>query len=157
MNEAKLSLKTQAGSVLLEALIAILIFSIGILAIVGLQAAAVHASAEAKYRVDASFLAGQLVEQMRVSDRTPDKLKTNFASPNGELYRAWRGANSRPEAGTVLATLPGAAAHPPVVTIAPSSQVQMAGNTVTITIYWKAPHEPVTNKPHRYISVTQII
>lgn len=51
----------QSGSVLLEALIAILIFSAGILAIVGLQAAAMKNTTQAKARIDASLIADQRI------------------------------------------------------------------------------------------------
>jgi type IV pilus assembly protein PilV len=51
--------RRQRGATLLEALIAVLIFSIGILAIVGMQAMAVRVTTDAKYRADASFLASQ--------------------------------------------------------------------------------------------------
>lgn len=54
----------QQGVMLLEALISILIFSIGILAIIGLQAASIKMSSDAKYRSDASLLAGQYVSSM---------------------------------------------------------------------------------------------
>ena len=56
----------QRGSMLLEALIAILIFSMGILAIVGLQSSAVSFTTDAKYRTDACFLANQSIGQMWV-------------------------------------------------------------------------------------------
>ncbi len=55
---------SQSGAMLLEALIAILIFSLGILAIIGLQAQSIRNSAEAKYRSDASYLANQLIGRM---------------------------------------------------------------------------------------------
>ena len=51
----------QQGMALIEGLIAILIFSLGILGVVGLQAANVKQAADAKHRVDASFLANQTV------------------------------------------------------------------------------------------------
>lgn len=51
----------QSGIMMLEALIAILIFSLGILAIIGLQAQSIRNSSEAKYRADASFLANQVI------------------------------------------------------------------------------------------------
>ena len=47
----------QQGMALIEGLIAILIFSIGILSIVGLHAANLRQTTDAKYRTDASFLA----------------------------------------------------------------------------------------------------
>ena len=45
---------------LLEGLLAILIFSVGILALVALQATSVRATTDAKLRADASFMASQL-------------------------------------------------------------------------------------------------
>jgi len=54
----------QRGSMLLEALISILIFSIGILGIVGLQANSIKISSDAKYRSDASLLANQYLGSM---------------------------------------------------------------------------------------------
>lgn len=52
-------LKNQSGVVLLESLIAVLIFSLGILALVGLQAAMVTNTTASKYRADASYVAQQ--------------------------------------------------------------------------------------------------
>ena len=46
----------QSGVMLLEALIAILIFSLGILSLVALQATAVQLTSDAKYRTDATLL-----------------------------------------------------------------------------------------------------
>ena len=56
--------RAQRGVMLLEALIAILIFSVGILAVVGMQAVAIKDVAQSKYRSDASFLADSLLSQM---------------------------------------------------------------------------------------------
>ncbi len=47
----------QQGVVLIEAMVAILIFSIGVLAIVGLQASMIKNTADAKYRSEASYIA----------------------------------------------------------------------------------------------------
>lgn len=65
---------------LLEALIAILIFSIGILAIVALQAVSIKLAGDAKYRSDAALLAEEMLAQMWVSDRTPATLSALFAT-----------------------------------------------------------------------------
>jgi type IV pilus assembly protein PilV len=51
----------QQGAVLLEAMIAILIFSMGVLAIVGLQAAMIKNTADSKYRADASYIAQKMI------------------------------------------------------------------------------------------------
>ncbi|MBK8385246.1 MAG: hypothetical protein IPL11_06065 [Candidatus Accumulibacter sp.] len=59
--------KAQAGVMLLEALIGILIFSLGILSLVALQATSIQLTSDAKYRTDASLLANRLIGQMWAS------------------------------------------------------------------------------------------
>ena len=54
----------QQGVVLIEAMIAILIFSMGVLAIVGLQATMLKNTGDAKARADASYIAQQRLGQM---------------------------------------------------------------------------------------------
>lgn len=54
----------QEGVMLLEALVAILIFSIGILALVGLQATMIKSTADARYRSEASYVAQERIGQM---------------------------------------------------------------------------------------------
>jgi type IV pilus assembly protein PilV len=49
----------QKGAVLLEALIAVVIFSFGLLALAGLQAVMIKNTDDAKYRAEASFIAQQ--------------------------------------------------------------------------------------------------
>jgi type IV pilus assembly protein PilV len=57
-----LNLKSnQQGVVLLEALIAVLIFSMGILALVGLQATMIKSTTGSKFRSDASYIAQQRI------------------------------------------------------------------------------------------------
>jgi type IV pilus assembly protein PilV len=51
--------RDQQGVVLLESLIAILIFSMGILALVGLQAAMITNTSDARYRAEANYIAQQ--------------------------------------------------------------------------------------------------
>lgn len=54
----------QQGVVILEALIAILIFSLGILALVGLQAAMIKNTGASKYRLDASYIVQKRIGEM---------------------------------------------------------------------------------------------
>jgi type IV pilus assembly protein PilV len=56
--------ESQQGVVLLESLIAILIFSLGVLGIVGLQAAMIKNTTDAKFRSEASYIAQQTIGQM---------------------------------------------------------------------------------------------
>jgi len=51
----------QQGVVLIEAMIAILIFSMGVLAIVGLQATMVKNTSDSKYRAEAGYFAQQQI------------------------------------------------------------------------------------------------
>ena len=141
--------KNQSGVMLLEALIAILIFSMGVLGLVGMQAAAVNASRDAKYRADAGLLANQLIGQMWASKRDGAALQNNFSSTGSSpnAYSAW--------ATRVAATLPVPAAPTVVVTqgapVTPNTPP--TSSKVTITVNWQAPGGPVSN----YKVVVQVI
>ncbi len=63
----------QQGAVLIEAMVAILIFSLGVLAIVGLQANMIKNVDDAKYRSEASYIAQSRIAQMWAD---PDNLAT---------------------------------------------------------------------------------
>jgi type IV pilus assembly protein PilV len=152
--------RRQRGMLLIEALCAILIFSFGVLGMVGLQTSAASQSGDAKLRSDASELADKYIGQMWVSDRTPATLQAAFnSSPAGAAYTAWLG--SAATAGSVLATLPGvsASSNNPVVTFTTLPAGCVAPNCtsqVTIKMYWKAPHEKSADPVHQYIVTAQI-
>lgn len=79
--------KSQKGAVLLEALIAVLIFSFGILAISGLQGAMMKNTADATYRSEAAYVVQQ---QLGLMLSNPVGLGGNNKMPvktlpNGEL------------------------------------------------------------------------
>ena len=76
----------QQGVAIIEAMIAILIFSIGVLGIVGMQANMVKNTSESQYRAEAAFIAQQRIGLMWAD---PDNL-TNYL-----------------QAGTPLDELPG--------------------------------------------------
>jgi type IV pilus assembly protein PilV len=80
--------KAQQGVVLLEALIAILIFSLGVLGLVGLQATMIKSTSEAKFRSEASFIAQQKIGQMwadplALPDDLYDVVDISTLLPNG--------------------------------------------------------------------------
>jgi type IV pilus assembly protein PilV len=157
MKISKISAKThrlrgnQNGVMLLEAIISILIFSFGILAIVALQAAAIKNGGDAKYRSDASMLTNQLIGQMWADDRTAAALANNYASPNGVKYQAW--LNEIHASG-----LPGQVDNPPSIKISTITNNPIAGapettSIVTILIQWKAPND---KEVHKYSAVAHI-
>jgi type IV pilus assembly protein PilV len=114
----------QQGVMLIEALIAILLFSTGILAMIAMQGLAISYSADAKYRTDAAFFANELLGQMWV-DRA--NIGT-YAYPGGTApaLGPWK--------GRIDGMLPGTAANPPVI------NVDVATGAVDITIRWQAPN-----------------
>ncbi len=147
---------------LLEALISILIFSIGILAIVGLQAASVKMSSDAKYRSDASLLANQLVAQMWAdvasavaapSVCAANAFSVNEFAPYAGVYTGGGptgNANFDNWASAVAGALPNAAASAVVATtVSPSPCLggtqQNTSTNATITISWQAPGGDVHN------------
>lgn len=52
------------GSILIEVLVSVLIFAFGVLGLVGLQAAGVRATTDAKFRADASYIANKAISDM---------------------------------------------------------------------------------------------
>jgi type IV pilus assembly protein PilV len=114
--------KTQGGVILIEALIGILIFSIGILALIGMQAAAMKNTTDAKYRSEAAFLANQIIGQMW-ADRDNFKLYGDGGTHPPRVQ--WD--------ADVAALLPSAN---PSIKVDPAN-----GNQVTVVIQWRQPNE----------------
>jgi type IV pilus assembly protein PilV len=150
MKKPMISIKLQHGVMLLEALISILIFSIGILAVIALQANSIKLASDSKYRSDANLLANQLVGEMWVAHTSPTFV--GDFSTGGVRYLAW--ANS-----SVAATLPLTGVSAPTVTItqATIAAASTVSSTVDINIFWTVPGEsPGTASAHRYSTRTQI-
>lgn len=143
----------QSGFMLLEGLVAILIFSLGILALVSLQGTAVKQVTDAKYRADAGLLADQLLGMMWISDRTtPTSLQSSFDTTAGSSTTLTNWKTS------VASTLPGitTTVNQPTVTVIPSTGTSDSGSLVTVTIFWLAPSESATTAAHKYVTTTQI-
>lgn len=142
----------QGGFTLIEGLFAILIFSFGILALVAFQARSIKEIGDAKYRIDASMLASQLVGQMWSGDRTITTLQADYKTPDygggetiangGPKYQQW--------ANEVADALPQADTNRPTV-------VFNADNSITITVKWLAPGEPAGAPVHQYQTIAKII
>lgn len=137
----QMKLSKQDGVILLESLAAILVFSLGILALVALLGASVRDAASASYRTQASLLASQVIGQMWSGDKSNAALVANYTG-SGALYTTWQ--------GQVVKGLPGVdvavAATKPTITVD-------ASNNVVVTVYWKAPGETT---PHKYIAMARI-
>src|SRR2546426_12764713 len=85
MKTSSTSLHKQTGAYLLEALVGILIFALGVLGIVGLQAASLRTTTDSSLRAEAVFAASQLLGQMWADDET--KLDNYSNAVNGQPYK----------------------------------------------------------------------
>jgi type IV pilus assembly protein PilV len=106
----------QQGAVLIEAMVAILIFSLGVLAIVGLQGNMIKNVADSKYRSEASYIAQSRIAQMWADpDNLPTYIETN--TPISTLLPGGTRTVTSPVAGQYTVTVtwlqpgPGATTH----------------------------------------------
>jgi type IV pilus assembly protein PilV len=119
---------SQAGVMLIEALIGILIFSVGILALIGMQAAAMRSTTDAKYRSEAGFLTNQIIAQMWV-DRANLASYATSSAPAYAKRDDWVTEVARllPQGGALI-------------------EIGATPNTdlVTVTVSWTQPGEAQT-------------
>jgi type IV pilus assembly protein PilV len=139
----------QRGMMLLEALIGILIFSLGVLALVAMQSVSVSSVSNAKYRVEAAFYADEIIHKAWLEGSTDLTKVGAYVLPGGTNLQmfAWvtkiQGASG----------LPGATVYPP--TIAIRGVPGMAGpvTEMTVTVRWKAPDALL---PSNHVAVAYI-
>jgi len=136
------------GVMLIEALIAILIFSIGILAIVGMQGVAIKSVTQSKYRSEAAFLVNEMLSQMW--------------NDTGNLASyAYPGAGAVPARVTdwkarVDARLPGTA-DPNMAPTISITGANAQGATVQIVVWWRLPEEKAQGvDPHSYTVLASV-
>lgn len=129
---ARVAKGAQEGVMLIEALVAILIFSVGVVAVMGMQAVSIEQVTQAKYRLDASYLANQITGKMWTDiPNLATYQNPTCTSPN---CTAWL--------TTVQNTLP-----------AGTGTIAINGTLVTVTVKWQMPNETVQ---HQYVSVVNI-
>lgn len=124
-----------AGVVLIEVLVAMLIFMFGVLGLVGLQASLTRAQTDSKVRADAAYLASDMVGRLW-SDR---KHLGNYSSANcsaTQFCKDWQGkvASSLPNGATAVT-------------------VDVVSGNVTISISWTGPD----GQTHQYVTNTTIV
>jgi type IV pilus assembly protein PilV len=134
--------RSQQGAFLLEALIGILIFSLGILGIVGLQAQAIRFTNDAEYRAEAVYLANSLISQMW-SDRR-DTLRANYdSSVGGPKYTTFKADVQSRMLGAIFP------ADPVVKVDVTDGSLPLAvtktSSVVQVQIVWQLPGEPTAH------------
>jgi len=147
---------SRRGFVLIDALVAIVIFSIGIVGLVELQASAIQMTSAASYRLNAAMFADQVIAQMWAYD--PGQLSSDYVGSHGNggtKYTAW--LNSMDCTNTAHATgcLPGIPANPPSIQVVQQTITNSSNNQyqVTVTVNWQAPGD---SNAHSYVSITDI-
>lgn len=143
--------KAQSGSALIEALVALVVFSFGALALLGLQAASIKNSSDAKYRSEASYLANQIVAQMWV-DRSNIDAYEHFATGLVCSFTGSASANANVTgwATQISSLLPGVSAS--------RTQIQVTtpvANTkqVKVTVCWQTPQDSAARN---FVTTAQI-
>jgi type IV pilus assembly protein PilV len=132
----------QGGSALLEALIAILVFSFGVLGLIGILAASIRATNDARYRAEAANLANALIGDMWAT--AAGDLDPQFGAGGPKLV-AWQ--------GHVASQLPAASgANSPLIDLAqPGLSTQ--SRSIVVTVFWQMPGETVR---HQVLVTAQI-
>lgn len=121
------NLKSQSGVLLIEVMIAMLIFSFGLLGLAGLQAVSSQNSANAEERTRASMLANDIVSIMWVK-------KT--LNPTAEITTWQADVADSTKSGLNNAT----------------GGVSIAANVATITVTWKSQSKKSTENSNQYVT-----
>ena len=132
----------QKGSALMEAMVAILIFSFGVLGLIGILAASIRATNDARYRAEAANLANAVIGDMWAT--AAGDLDPQFGTGGPKLV-AWQNmvANQLPSASGDNA---------PVVDLAqPGLSAQ--SRSVVVTVFWQMPGETAR---HQVLITAQI-
>lgn len=130
----------QTGSYLLEALIAILIFSFGVLGLIGLLGSSIRITNDARYRSEAANLANAMIAEMWTM--TSADADTKFGSGGTRLV-AWQ--------DRAKALLPVPSSYEPTVVL--SDGLSSESRTVVVTVYWQLPGE---SERHQHLMTAQI-
>lgn len=126
------------GFMLLEVLVSILLFALGIVALVGLQGRSLMVTDDVQYRAEAIHLANAYVGKMWASGLSGTNLATRFSSPGGSEYTTFlnqvTGANGIPGAQAPVVIVANNRVTPTDLTT--GAAVTIPSVDVTITIRW---------------------
>lgn len=151
--------RQQAGMFLIEALVGIMLFMIGILGLVGLSAFAIAAQSDAQYRTEAANIASQITQEAWVNvDRTgatpqlrATALKTSLLTfrhnTSGEACNFSGNASGNTAVTGWLTSarkLPGATTAMQQILV--DTDETTGFNRMTVTVCWKVPSNPVARQ-----------
>jgi type IV pilus assembly protein PilV len=127
------------GSALIESLLAVLIFSVGLLSLLALLTATLKESDNARYRSEASLLATDLVSRMWSGERSLSSLRQRF-DPLADEYQRWL--------ERVQSTLPGVTNNKNLPELLIDDE-----RTITLTLRWQIPSDM---QQHQLVVVTRL-
>jgi type IV pilus assembly protein PilV len=131
-----------SGGFLLEALVALLIFSFGLLAMAGLHARAVRHFNDAQYRADAADVVHEALSFMRASN--PATLADRFDRSNGAQWRVLLDQAKR---------LPGVTDSQNVPTLEFADGPTAGSRQASLQVFWQAPDD---RRAHSYGSTIMV-
>jgi type IV pilus assembly protein PilV len=130
----KLPPNKSRGAYLLEALVALIVFSLGMLGLLGLLAGAVHASGSAKWRSEGFDIAAGTVARIATED--PASVVERYdASRDGPGYRALLEQAMQ---------LPGVSATVNAPTV--SVDDALDGRRIRVTVHWQLPGDAAVHE-----------
>ncbi len=134
LRRGTVSRRPHGGFTMLEVLVSLLVFSFGVLGLIGLQGAAIRYGTDAQQRADATFLADQLLGRMLISD--PSTMGTFAHQASGTIPCAPTGTAATSAVVTdwlaeVAAVLPNAASSKQQVV------VDSTTGQVTVRLCWR--------------------
>ena len=158
---------SQGGFFLIEALIALLIFSLGILGMVGMGGAAIAAQSDAQYRTEAANYAGEIAAQIALNANRADlatSLPEYAHQPVDGGYCTFGGSASSQAIVTnwvdrVSSTVPGSPGLPGATTTSQQIQVDVSPtghNKLTITVCWQPPSTSAFAPMRRHTLITYV-
>ncbi len=128
----KIQIKNKCES-LISSKLSMLVFSAGIMSLLGLLTNTLIETASVEYRSKASAIASNTLVNMMIGDKSLNKLKTHYASPNGEQYKELL--------RRVQSNLPGTLEEKNYPTISVGEK-----GVVEIKIKWKSPSDQLSHQ-----------
>ncbi|MGE5450235.1 MAG: type IV pilus modification PilV family protein [Acidobacteriota bacterium] len=126
--------KRHGGFVIIDVLMSVLLFSVGILGLIGLQTALTRNQVDTKVRADASYLAGELIAQIWANTTQLSSYSSSGCATMA-LCKEWQ--------DKVAASLPGGVG---------GVAADASTGDITITITWTNPG----GDQHKYVSQTTV-
>jgi|SRR5450631_3508728 type IV pilus assembly protein PilV len=121
------------GFSLIEVLVAMTIFSVGVLGLLGMYARAVTNFSDSKYRTDAALLADSLINDIWINRANITQYAYNGSTATATI---------QPWLSAVAAALPKGTAA-----------VTVAGTQVQVQVFWQPPDAPVR---HNHLEIATI-